>query len=214
MPARSRPARTPPVVFDEAAWAEDMLRASAAARAVAEHARGSFEESGVAIDQLKACAAEGSDGTELPHCVKVPAGAGWSAWHGLRDQPRREPAPPAVRGVRHTAPVPRNAAAVGVPGGPPTAAFQRRGLTGYGFRISLNSATILERRIERRRVSASSLTYTARVTFASRWPRRNAISSTLAGEESAARDGVPEAVHRGHLAVSDRDRTPRLVDLV
>jgi hypothetical protein len=67
----SRPARTPPVVFDDAAWAEDMLRASAAARAVAERARDDFEQSGVAIDQLKACAPEGPDGTELPHCLKV-----------------------------------------------------------------------------------------------------------------------------------------------
>lgn len=71
MPGRSRPARTPPVVFDDAAWAEDILRASAAARAVAADARGTFEEDGVAIDQLKACAAEGPDGTELPHCLKV-----------------------------------------------------------------------------------------------------------------------------------------------
>jgi hypothetical protein len=78
MPSRSRPARTPPVVFDDAAWAEDMLRASAGARAVAEDARGAFKENGVPIDQLRACAAEGTDGTALPHCVKVylPASAG------------------------------------------------------------------------------------------------------------------------------------------
>jgi hypothetical protein len=54
MPGRSRPTRTPPVVFDDAAWAEDMLGASAAARGVAEDARGTFEEDRVAIDQLKA----------------------------------------------------------------------------------------------------------------------------------------------------------------
>jgi hypothetical protein len=71
MPSRSRPARTPPVVFDDAAWDEELLRASTAARAVAHHARRTFAAYGVAIDQLKACAAEGPDGTELPHCVKV-----------------------------------------------------------------------------------------------------------------------------------------------
>jgi hypothetical protein len=48
-----------------------MLRASAAARAVAEVARDDFERNGVAIDQLKACAPEGPDATELPHCLKV-----------------------------------------------------------------------------------------------------------------------------------------------
>lgn len=32
MPSRSRPARTPPVVLDDAAWGEDLLRASTAAR--------------------------------------------------------------------------------------------------------------------------------------------------------------------------------------
>jgi hypothetical protein len=58
-------------VFDDAAWEEDLLRASAAARRVAENARAEFERNGVAIDQLKACQAEGPDGTELPHCLKV-----------------------------------------------------------------------------------------------------------------------------------------------
>jgi hypothetical protein len=37
----------------------------------AEHARETFEQNGVTTDQLKACAADGPDGTELPHCVKV-----------------------------------------------------------------------------------------------------------------------------------------------
>jgi hypothetical protein len=49
----------------------------------------------------------------------------------------------------------------------------------------MNSAIIRERRIVRRRASDSSLTYTARVTFASRCPRRNAISSTLSPARSA-----------------------------
>lgn len=71
MPGQERPARTPPVVFDEAAWAEDMLRASATGRSVAHQAREEFESRGVLIDRLKACEPEGADGTQLPGCVKV-----------------------------------------------------------------------------------------------------------------------------------------------
>lgn len=59
------------MLFDEAAWEEDMLRASDVARRVAAAARVKFEGDGVEIDQLKACQPEGPDGTELPHCMKV-----------------------------------------------------------------------------------------------------------------------------------------------
>lgn len=48
-----------------------MLGASAAARAVAADARREFEQRGIAIEQLKPCDPEGSDGTQLPNCVKV-----------------------------------------------------------------------------------------------------------------------------------------------
>ena len=71
MPPQRRPAMTPPVVFDEAAWAEDLLRASATARRVATEARGEFDTNGVPIAQLKACDPEGPEGTQLPHCLKV-----------------------------------------------------------------------------------------------------------------------------------------------
>lgn len=71
MPQQRRPAVTPPVVFDEAAWAADLLRASASARRVATEARDQFETNGVPIDQLKACDPEGAAGTHLPRCVKV-----------------------------------------------------------------------------------------------------------------------------------------------
>jgi hypothetical protein len=71
MPQQRRPARTPPVVFDDTAWAEDLLRASATARRVATEARGEFEIRGVPIAQLKACEPEGPAGTRLPHCVEV-----------------------------------------------------------------------------------------------------------------------------------------------
>jgi len=62
---------TPPVVFDEAAWSEDLLRASASARRVATEARSQFETDGVSIAQLKACEPEGPAGTRLRHCVKA-----------------------------------------------------------------------------------------------------------------------------------------------
>ncbi len=71
MAGPTRPRRTPPVAFDAVAWADDMARASAAGLRVAEAARKEFEESGVPIDQLKRCDAEGTDGTQLDHCVKV-----------------------------------------------------------------------------------------------------------------------------------------------
>jgi hypothetical protein len=58
-------------VFDEAAWAADLLRASAAGRRVATDARNEFETNGVPIEHLKACEPEGPAGTRLPHCVKV-----------------------------------------------------------------------------------------------------------------------------------------------
>jgi hypothetical protein len=69
-------------VFDAVAWAEDMIRASSAAREVAASARVAFETQGVPVDQLRACEPEGTDATSLPHCMKVylpsPAGA-----HGM-----------------------------------------------------------------------------------------------------------------------------------
>lgn len=71
MPQQRRPATTAPVVFDEAAWAEDLLRASPTARRVAGEAPDRFETNGVSIAQLKACEPEGPAGTRLPHCVKV-----------------------------------------------------------------------------------------------------------------------------------------------
>ncbi len=48
-----------------------MRRASAAGRTVAGAGRREFEARGVPINQLKPCDAEGSDGTQLPNCVKV-----------------------------------------------------------------------------------------------------------------------------------------------
>jgi hypothetical protein len=58
-------------VFDAIAWSEDMIRASGSARNVAVAARRVFEVDGVPIAQLRACEPEGTDGTSLPHCMKV-----------------------------------------------------------------------------------------------------------------------------------------------
>ncbi len=60
-----------PALFDDAAFAEDLQRAGDAGREVALGARSSFEESGVPVDELRACDAEGPGGTALLHCVKV-----------------------------------------------------------------------------------------------------------------------------------------------
>jgi hypothetical protein len=67
-----------PVVFEGDFFAEDLLRAGEAGTKAAEEARKNFERDGVANETLQLCEAEGTDGTELPHCVKVylPAPAG------------------------------------------------------------------------------------------------------------------------------------------
>lgn len=65
-----RPGRAP-ALFDDAAFTEDLRRASDAGEAVARAARGEFEREGVPIDNLRACDEEGPDGTALRHCVKL-----------------------------------------------------------------------------------------------------------------------------------------------
>jgi hypothetical protein len=82
VPQSRRTGRTPPVVFDDAVWAEDLRRASATARRSASAARALYESGGVPFAELRACAPEGPDGTQLERCMKVyvPAPAGP---HGL-----------------------------------------------------------------------------------------------------------------------------------
>jgi len=58
-------------LFDDAAFAEDLRRASDAGEEVARAARKEFEGEGVPVGSLLACEEEGSDGTELRHCVKL-----------------------------------------------------------------------------------------------------------------------------------------------
>jgi hypothetical protein len=65
-------------VFDEASFGADMNAGSPAGADVAKAARRAYERDGVPSDDLRRCEAEGSDGTLLPHCLKVymPAPAG------------------------------------------------------------------------------------------------------------------------------------------
>lgn len=60
-----------PALFDDAAFAEDLRRASDAGEEVARAARREFETEGVPVETLLACDEEGPDGTALRHCVKL-----------------------------------------------------------------------------------------------------------------------------------------------
>jgi hypothetical protein len=60
-----------PVLFDEAAFGEDLGRASDTGRGVAEAARREYEKGGIPIGDLLACDDEGPDGTALTHCMKI-----------------------------------------------------------------------------------------------------------------------------------------------
>ncbi len=89
MPQARRSARTPPVAFDDAAWVEDMTRATTAGRRAAMAARAEYESSGVPLEELRACDPEGPGGTQLNRCMKVyvPAPVGP---HGMVFQIGRE----------------------------------------------------------------------------------------------------------------------------
>lgn len=60
-----------PALFDDAAFAEDLGRASDAGEEVALAARKEFEAAGVPIENLRACDEEGPQGTSLRHCLKL-----------------------------------------------------------------------------------------------------------------------------------------------
>lgn len=60
-----------PALFDDAAFAEDLRRASDRGQEVALAARREFEAQGVPTKELLACDEEGPDGTALRHCVKM-----------------------------------------------------------------------------------------------------------------------------------------------
>lgn len=80
---------------DEKALAEDLGRASEAARAAIEPAIRKLEADGVAVDSLRPCEAEARDGTRLGGCVKhyIPQPDGrWRAVFSID----REAAKPAL----------------------------------------------------------------------------------------------------------------------
>jgi hypothetical protein len=58
-------------LFDDAAFVEDLNRASEAGRVIALAARKDYEQDGVPTEQLLACEGEGPEGTALANCVKV-----------------------------------------------------------------------------------------------------------------------------------------------
>ena len=59
------------VRFDEEAFTEDMHHASPAGRRIARNEHERLERDGVAAHELRACQAEGRDGTRLRGCVKT-----------------------------------------------------------------------------------------------------------------------------------------------
>jgi hypothetical protein len=81
----ARPSGRAAALFDEIAFAEDIERAGASGRTSALHARSAYQAIGCPVDELRACAALGADGTELAECVKVylprPAGPFGMVFH-------------------------------------------------------------------------------------------------------------------------------------
>ncbi len=60
-----------PARFDPAPWEEDLARSAVSGRASAYDARRDYEPRGVPVSHLKACEAEGRDGTKLPAYLKA-----------------------------------------------------------------------------------------------------------------------------------------------
>ena len=58
-------------LFDDALFAEDLKRASATGRAVANATRREYEQPGVPLGHLLPCEEEGPEGTLLAHCMKI-----------------------------------------------------------------------------------------------------------------------------------------------
>jgi hypothetical protein len=59
------------VAFDDATFAEDLDHSAPGGRATAQNERDNLTQEGLPPERLKACEAEGRDGTRLPGCVKV-----------------------------------------------------------------------------------------------------------------------------------------------
>jgi hypothetical protein len=93
-----------PALFDDAAFAEDLRRASAAGEEVALAARREFEAQGVPVSSLLACDEEGPEGTALRHCVKLrlpPPGGKFGMVFRIELREGRSILAFAAYGVRH-----------------------------------------------------------------------------------------------------------------
>jgi hypothetical protein len=71
----ARPGARFAVRFNDEWWRRDLIRSEAEGRAVARRARERYERDGVAPAELRACLADGPDGTALANCVKAYLGA-------------------------------------------------------------------------------------------------------------------------------------------
>lgn len=60
-----------PARFEPDPWDEDLARSTSAGHQAAGAARHDYQPNGIPISHLKACEAEGRDGTNLPDCAKV-----------------------------------------------------------------------------------------------------------------------------------------------
>jgi hypothetical protein len=80
MPNPSRPGARFRVEFDDATFAEDIAHNSPAGRTVAHDERDELTKDGLSPERLKACEAEGRDGTQLPGCGKIYIPAPDGAW--------------------------------------------------------------------------------------------------------------------------------------
>jgi hypothetical protein len=66
-----RPQHRLAVLFDDAAWAEDLARTTDAGRRAASEARADYERDGMLLHDLRPCERHARDGTDLPNCAKV-----------------------------------------------------------------------------------------------------------------------------------------------
>jgi hypothetical protein len=72
MSSRSRPGARFRVEFDDATFAEDLEHTSSdTGRTLAHSERDKLTADGLSPERLKACEAEGRDGTRLPGCASV-----------------------------------------------------------------------------------------------------------------------------------------------
>lgn len=76
------------VVIDEIAFAEDIVRSGRTGATILREARRRYERGGVAVASLRACEAEGRDGTELPDRVPGRAPALARVRHSAKFRPQ------------------------------------------------------------------------------------------------------------------------------